>query len=108
MTTMTAMLGHNVAGLTITVEVRLFNSLKDPADRTGPRRMELPAGSVVGDVMDALTIPANRVFLVLKNGRDVTPALNGGINRDHPLEDGDVLALSGPVPYSWGYGAPVV
>ena len=24
------------------------------------------------------------------------------------LEEGDVVALSGPVPYSYGYGAPVV
>ena len=24
------------------------------------------------------------------------------------IDEGDVIALSGPVPYSWGYGAPVV
>ena len=42
------------------------------------------------------------------NGRDVTPLLNGGIETGHLLEDGDVVALSGPVPCSWGYGSPVV
>ena len=44
------------------------------------------------------------------NGRDVTPGVyrGGAINREAALKDGDRLAFSGPVPYSFGYGAPAV
>jgi hypothetical protein len=61
-------IGHNVAGITVDVEVHL----------------------------------------AFCNGRDVTPSLKDPINAEHAVEAGDVVALSGPVPYSWGYGAPVV
>ena len=41
--------------------------------------------------------------------RDVTPGRVGApVNRGHEIVEGDVVALSGPVPYSDGYGAPVV
>jgi hypothetical protein len=54
-------------------------------------------------------LPKDKVFLVLRNGRDVTPGLVGAeVNVETALEDGDVIAFSGPVPYSYGYGAPVV
>ncbi len=43
------------------------------------------------------------------NGRDVTPSRVGApVNRNREIADGDVVPLSGPVPYSYGYGAPVV
>ena len=50
------------------------------------------------------------IFLVLRNGRDITPGIyqGGVVNADAGLSDGDVIAFSGPVPYSYGYGAPVV
>lgn len=32
----------------------------------------------------------------------------GNINTEAGMSDGDVIALSGPVPYSYGYGAPAV
>jgi hypothetical protein len=45
----------------------------------------------------------------LVNGRDITPGRVGdGIRDYHVLDDGDVVALSGAVPYSYGYGSPVV
>jgi len=104
------MLGHNSQGIAITVEVRLFNSVAREAGEGGcVRRLTLPAGGHVGDVVQALNIPKDAVFLALVNGRDVTPGLIGAeIRTGHELEDGDVVALSGPVPYSYGYGAPVV
>ena len=45
-----------------------------------------------------------------RNGRDVTPGIyrGGVVNTEAVLDDGDVIAVSGPVPYSWAYGAPVV
>jgi hypothetical protein len=64
----------------------------------------------VGDLIRSFRIPLAEIFLVLRNGRDITPGTyQGGIvNEDVVLEDGDVIAFSGPVPYSYGYGAPVV
>lgn len=104
-------IGHNAEGAEIAIEVRLFNSLVRHAGREGPvRRLSLPAGATVGDVIDRLRLPYDDVFLVLRNGRDVSPGLYGGgfANREAGLESGDVLAFSGPVPYSYGLGAPVV
>lgn len=103
-------IGHNRKDIRIQVEVRLFNTLAQYAgkNRLRPRRLELPAGATVGDIVRELKVPLDEIYLVLRNGRDVTPWLNGDINVEAWLDDGDVIALSGPVPYSWGYGAPVV
>ncbi len=101
--------GHNIGGATVTVEVRLFNSLYKYGGRNGLARcIEFPAGSVIGDIIRELAIPLGKIHLALRNGRDVTPSLYTDINTEAVLDDGDVIALSGPVPYSWGYGAPVV
>lgn len=101
--------GHNSAGQTVRLEVKLYNSLS-PLTPHGchPQPLELDAGATVGDVVRRLGLPMDRIFLVLVNGRDVTPELNGPINTARVLEDGDSIAFSGPVPYSWGYGAPIV
>jgi hypothetical protein len=102
-------IGHNKGPAGIRIEVRLFNSLARFAPMgTEPLTLDLPAGSSVGDAIKALALPADAVHLALRNGRDVTPGLGGGVNLDCTLDNGDILALSGPVPYSWGYGAPVV
>lgn len=101
--------GHNIGGATVTVEVRLFNSLHKYGGGNGAaRRIEFPAGSAIGDIIRELAIPLGKIHLALRNGRDVTPSLYTDINTAAVLDDGDVIALSGPVPYSWGYGAPVV
>ncbi len=87
----------------------MFNSLVRLAGASiEPQRRELPAGSTLGDLLLELGIPAREVHLAFVNGRDVTPRLHGGVETDHALQDGDVIGLSGPVPYSWGYGSPVV
>ena len=104
-------IGHNAREATVRIEVRLFNSLTKFAGVAGPRcTLALRAGATVGDLIDELRLPAPEIFLVLRNGRDVSPGLYGGglFNREASLEDGDVVAFSGPVPYSYGYGAPVV
>ena len=106
-----ATIGHNASGLEIEIEIRLFNSLVRHGGPAGPvRRLTLAAGATVGDLVDLLRLPPADVFLVLRNGRDVSPGLYGGgrFNRDAVVDDGDVIAFSGPVPYSYGYGAPVV
>jgi hypothetical protein len=102
-------IGHNVAGITVDVEVRLFNGLaRFSANGERRRIVSLPAGSSIADILRRLGIPAVEVHLAFCNGRDVTPSLKDPINAEHAVEAGDVVALSGPVPYSWGYGAPVV
>lgn len=102
-------LGHNSRAATISVEARLFNSLtRFSQGRRVSRRMTLPAGSTVADLMRRLRVPEREVFLILKNGRDITRSLYSALNTNALISDGDVIALSGPVPYSWGYGAPVV
>lgn len=105
-----ARLGHNSAGLEVLVEVRFFNAVARYAGPGGPRRkVSLPAGTTVGELADRLGVPRKDLFLVLVNGRDITPGLVGDAIRDyHVLDDGDVIALSGAVPYSYGYGSPVV
>ena len=103
-------LGHNSRNRPVRVEVRLFNSLVRFANGEGSHfAAALPAGTTLGELAARLAIPLDAIFLVLVNGRDVTPGLVGaGIRAGHQIEDGDVVAFSGAVPYSYGYGAPVV
>ncbi len=103
-------IGHNSAGATVWVEARLFNSLSRFAPADGPfQTLAFPAGSTVGDVIRRLNVPLDQIFLILRNGRDVTPGVVGEqVHTKTMLDDGDTIALSGPVPYSYGYGAPVV
>jgi len=104
-----SLIGHNLGDLTIEVEVRLFNSMTRFAGPDGPRRtLSLPAGSTIGDVLSRLRIPHREVFLALQNGRDITASLYAELNTERTIDEGDVVALSGPVPYSWGYGSAVV
>ena len=104
-------IGHNADQSVVRIEARLFNSLAKYVGGDGlVRRLELEGGATIADVVAELKLPVPEIFLVLRNGRDVTPGLyqGGVIYGDVVLEDGDVVAFSGPVPYSYGYGAPVV
>ncbi len=105
-----AQIGHNSQDVSIDIEVRLFNSITRYANGAGTRRqVGLPAGTTVSELAALLDIPQSEIFLVLINGRDVTPGQVGDpVKGQHMIEDGDVVAISGPVPYSYGYGAPVV
>ena len=108
--TLAPRIGDNADQITIQIEVRLFNSLQQYAGPDGWRsQLELPAGATVGDLVKALDVPSREIFVVFCNGRDVTRGLVGApVNLERALDDGDVVALSGPVPYSYGLGAPVV
>jgi hypothetical protein len=103
-------LGHNIADIEVGVEVRFFNAIARYAGPQGRRqKLTVPAGTTVGELADRLGVPRKELFLVLVNGRDITPGLVGDDIKDyHVLDDGDVIALSGAVPYSYGYGSPVV
>jgi hypothetical protein len=105
------LIGHNSQGIRFSVEVRLFNSLARFGGTSGPvQRIELSAGATLRDIIRLLRLPIREIFLVLRNGRDVSPGVyeRGNVNAEAYVDDGDVIAFSGPVPYSFGYGAPVV
>ena len=103
-------LGHNVHGANVQFTLKLFNSLATQIERGHfAREVSLPVGSTVKDLCDELKLATDRVFLVLVNGSDISSGCVGEpVRTDYYIQDGDVVALSGPVPYSWGYGAPVV
>ena len=103
--------GHNSKGVTISIEVRFFNSLAKYSGGDGlVRRLDVPASETIGALVERFGMPRTEIFLVLRNGRDISPGLymGGNVNVEAGLSDGDVVAFSGPVPYSYGYGAPVV
>lgn len=106
-----SLMGHNVQGMVISVEVRFFNSLARYSGCDGlVRRLEMQAGASIGDLIDMFKLPVRDVFLVMRNGKDINAGIyqGGAVDRGAEIDDGDVIAFSGPVPYSWGYGAPVV
>lgn len=108
---MAASIGHNTQGLVFEVEARFFNSLSKYSGHEGLcRKVEVPAGARIGDLIEMFKLPLPEIFLVLRNGRDVTAGIyqGGVVNQEVALEAGDVIAFSGPVPYSFGYGAPIV
>ncbi|MGD9784154.1 MAG: MoaD/ThiS family protein [Hyphomicrobiaceae bacterium] len=104
-------IGHNAADTVLTIEARFFNSLAKYSGVDGlSRRIEVRAGTTIADLIARFGLPMAEIFLVLRNGRDITPGLyqSGNVNGEVAVQDGDVIAFSGPVPYSYGYGAPVV
>ncbi|KUO56192.1 MAG: hypothetical protein APF80_00030 [Alphaproteobacteria bacterium BRH_c36] len=107
---MDAGIGHNAREVTFRIEVRLFNSLEKYAGPQGWRsKMEVMAGMTVGDIVTQMRVPRNEIFLVMRNGRDISAGLVAGpVNFEAAVEDGDVVAFLGPVPYSYGFGAPIV
>lgn len=85
------------------VEVRMFNTMTRYAKGRGARcRLSLGAEATVGEVLSALGIPPGEVYLVMVNGRDITPRVKGlPVWTSRALANGDVVALSGPVPFTW-------
>ncbi len=94
----------------IEITIRLFNSLSRYADGGKPFSMALQDNMTVGEALKILPAPESEIFLLLHNGRNIMQGYgcNSGIEKEHILEHGDVLAFSGPVPFSRGYGAAVV
>jgi sulfur carrier protein ThiS len=76
----------------VEVEVHLFANLAEyqpPGGRTGPVRMELPAGATLQDLLRRLRIPDEIPRLLLVNGRDVEPTVR--------LSAGDVVSVLPPL-----------
>jgi hypothetical protein len=92
----------------ITVEIRVFNSLRSciaGLKRESSIQLTLPGGSTPRQILEALCIPAEEVYLLMVNGR--VPGGQMG-NLDVVLEDQDRVAFSGPLPFHRAYGAPVI
>ena len=102
---MTADIGHNRGSTAIRVKVRLINGIAMANDGLAPRHVEIPVGCALRELAGTLGIVLVDAFLVLVNGRDIT---GDPVNGARELADGDVAAFSGPIHYSFGYGAPVV
>lgn len=94
----------------IKLEVRLFNSLTRYAGEHNPLALTLPEGSTIGDALRRLPVPEEEIFLLTLNGRNVMRGFgaSSGIETERELREGDVLSFSGPVPFSRGYGSPVI
>jgi sulfur carrier protein ThiS len=88
---------------TITVNVVTFNTLRRyvPQAKT---QLTLPKESTVLNVLHFLEIPPREVFTVWVNGQYPD---NETVNLSAPVQDGDRVALSGPIPFSRFYQAPV-
>ena len=74
------------------VEVRLFALLERylPAGARGDAIiLDLPAGTMVGHVVESLKIPSELSCVTVVNGHDVPP--------EHILVAGDVLAMFPPL-----------
>lgn len=94
----------------VEIEVRLFNSLARYARRQGPCfPLRLAPAATVGDALAQLAIPRRRIFVLWLNGHNIKAGVgfDAAIEEHLPLASGDVLALSGPIPYSSAYGTPV-
>jgi hypothetical protein len=95
-------------GFQVEVQVALFNSLRRFREERGSFRIRLARGTRVGDLVEQLAIPRDRIYVAFVNGRSVMADLGKQLEDWVELCEGDRVALSGPVPFSRAYGAPVV
>jgi molybdopterin synthase sulfur carrier subunit len=78
------------------VQVRYFASLREALG--GPQWLDMPAGSTVGALRDALTVSSPRHAEVLARGRAVRCALNQQMcDEAAALADGAEVAFFPPV-----------
>ncbi|MBK7135867.1 MAG: hypothetical protein IPH73_06475 [Rhodocyclales bacterium] len=91
----------------IEVEVHLYNSLVRFVPKYEPLRLSLPAGAAPSEVARRLGIPEREIFAAWHNGHNILKSFGGSFEEGVVLGDGDRLALSGPIPFSRAYGAPV-
>lgn len=90
----------------IEIEICLFNSLAKYGPGLASWRMQMPADAAASDVVRHLGLPRKEIYAAWRNGQNIMTTFGGEVEAV-PLSHGDRLALSGPVPFSRGYGAPV-
>ena len=87
-------------------EVRFFNSMRRHSGGRPARLLELSGRPTVLDVIQSFGLPPQDVHLVFQNGRVIGHSVDE--TSTTVLRQGDIVGLSGPVPFSRGYGTPVV
>ena len=86
------------------IEVRIYNSLQKFV--SNPRfHLEIEGEVTVAKLVEQLRIDGREIYVAFKNGMPLGRGMAAAA--DTTLRDGDSIALSGPIPFSWGYGAPV-
>ena len=90
------------------LEVCLFNSLRKYSANGMVFRTSVPPGTTMADLLRRLALPRREIYVAFRNGTSITHDLGKRIEEDMVLADGDRVAFSGPVPFSRGYGAPVI
>ncbi len=93
----------------VNVEVHLFNALRKYA-KGGVQWLHVPRRALITEILSQLEVPEAEVFLALHNGRNIMRGFGfqSGIDSPPELAEGDRFAFSGAVPFSRGYGSPVV
>jgi hypothetical protein len=90
----------------IEIELCLFNSLT-PYTPQATSRLSVPKGTEARELPERLRIPVGKIYAAWRNGRDIMTTFGGMLQQGVTLQHGDRLALSGPIPFSRGYGSPV-
>jgi sulfur carrier protein ThiS len=86
------------------IEVRIYNSLQKFVAQ--PRiTLDIQGQVSVAAQVHQLGIDGREIYVAFKNGKPLGRGMAAAA--DTTLSNGDSLALSGPIPFSWGYGAPV-
>lgn len=91
----------------IEIEIHLYNSLSKYCRVQAPLRLALPPGTRARSLVRQLGIPQDEIYVAWRNGRNIMTRLGGDVEDDVVLDHGDRVALSGPIPFSRAYGAPV-
>jgi hypothetical protein len=82
--------------LRIWVEARLAGAPhRQPTSHGLCRSVEVPPGMTIAGLVELLRLPVSEIGVVLRNGCDVTEGIGA---RPVPIEDGDIIAFSGPPP----------
>jgi len=80
------------------LEVRLYNSMRKPGEPMS-KRLKLDREITVGDLVERLGIVGEKIFVAFKNGKPLGRGLAAAAHE--VVRNGDTLALSGPIPFSW-------
>ena len=87
-------------------EIRFFNSMRRHSGGKLTCLLDTTERSTILDVVQSFAIPPQDIHLVFHNGRVIGHSVDETGNT--VLSDGDTVGFSGPVPFSRGYGTPVV
>lgn len=109
--TMTAHSRSFTPAPTIGIEVRFVSSLtKFSGSPRFAEKIEVPAETTVGDLVERYRLPVDQIARVLCNGQDMNPGnyTGGKLDLGASLSDGDVITFAGPAPEIPGVASAAV